>query len=682
MTCMEDGWAHKCRERGDVGADDKIPPRPAPTGNACQVATHAVVHLLFPSAPPCTTSGLAALCAACTKVGSSTTTSMGYSDAPRKSPSDRNSYYALSSLSSWSLRHTAALSLKSPTDSKYIQVSGPCEASCFFTRLELSSQIVSVGGLKTAASLRLFAIALSAQRHHDNTMHGFLHIKEIIDQIIDNLYIPRDFDAEMRRAREDGRWLQQITQRTQYSSLVTLACTSKEFTERCLDLLWWDLDSLVPIFVALGVSIRFFKEKERHDREFGISYMDEYQLDGVDIAELLGNADTERASYYLRRTRNLYTDGEELTPILLESLSAVMRGPHVPILPNVSQIFWKVNSSYYDDDFVYAQDIEMFGSPQVTRLALYPVEVTDSFHEHFPNLTGLDFFNCFTDTEPYDQAIARSVQYFSLHALDCHGYNIMPQTFGNLASMPALHRLCMANIPSVQLPAPRSPQSGPPHPFFTSLTQLDMTATPLATCCDLLRALDNPRALQLLRAGFPVSGWSPAGIEMFISSVSALCSPETLSDLAVTTASGGQWSERRVQVNVETSRVTSAMLRLLLRFTNLEFCDILAPALDCDDAFIESIASAAPRLVAVGLRSLPQYQHHSRLTLRSLYSLAKHCPYLRFMELNHLVSDIDQEGNQSFSGLKRTWDRERGLGVLPHLEIDIKGVDEALGARA
>ncbi|KAA1476201.1 hypothetical protein DENSPDRAFT_932878 [Dentipellis sp. KUC8613] len=509
-----------------------------------------------------------------------------------------------------------------------------------------------------------------------------MHIKEIVDHIIDSLYVPRDFDAEIVYAREDGRWRQVASrQRTQHSSLAMMACTSKEFTERCLDLLWRDLDSLVPIFVALGVPMRLFKEKEINLVEF--SNTNTYEINDVEIAELLKNADMERASYYLRRTRSLYIDGDELTLDLLLSLPIVMGGSHAPILPNVSQIFWKVNNCYYDNDSYYSQEIEMFGSPQVTRLALYPLETSDSFHHRFPNLTKLDFFNCFTDTEPYDLAIERTLQDFSsLRVLDCHGYNIMPNTFGDLAYMPALQRLCMANIPSAQLPAPRSPQVRLSHHFFTSLTQLDMTNTPSATCCDLLRALDNPHALQLLWIGFPVSGWSPSGIEALLSCIGALCSPETLSDLAVTPARNGQWSERHVQVDVETSRVTSAMLQPLLRLTNLEFCDIMAPVLDCDDAFIESIASAAPRLVAVGLQSLPQYQQHSSLTVRTLYSLAKHCPHLEFISLNHLVSIVDEDGIQGFSQLKRTWDHERRTGELPRLRIDIKGVDEALGAQA
>ncbi|KAA1476202.1 hypothetical protein DENSPDRAFT_499399 [Dentipellis sp. KUC8613] len=58
LARMEDGWAQQCRERGEVGAEDDaaVPPRPAPNAGA-------VVHLPFPSAPPCTTAGLNALCA-------------------------------------------------------------------------------------------------------------------------------------------------------------------------------------------------------------------------------------------------------------------------------------------------------------------------------------------------------------------------------------------------------------------------------------------------------------------------------------------------------------------------------------------------------------------------------------------------------------------------------------------
>ncbi|TFY59153.1 hypothetical protein EVG20_g7896 [Dentipellis fragilis] len=165
-----------------------------------------------------------------------------------------------------------------------------------------------------------------------------------------------------------------------------------------------------------------------------------------------------------------------------------------------------------------------------------------------------------------------------------------------------------------------------------------------------------------------------------------LCSPDTLSDLALTLHNDNDdgLNNNIVQLDMAASRVTSMMLWPLLRFTNLEHCSVSAPFLDYDDEFVESIASACPNLIVLCLQSLPSQQNRSRLTLRCLYSLAKHCPNLEVVELNRLVSGVGPEEDLGISAMKRTWNNEGRVagGVLPNLEIRITDVDEVLGARA
>ncbi|KAA1476208.1 hypothetical protein DENSPDRAFT_843108 [Dentipellis sp. KUC8613] len=507
-------------------------------------------------------------------------------------------------------------------------------------------------------------------------MHRLFNIREIVDQIIGSLYTPADF--RMRPYCVDSQEAR-LADRTaiQYSTLIALACTSKEFLEQCLDLIWRDLDSLVPIFLLLGVPMRFFKALDDERDEDGVRNEGDFQLPGVNIAELLANADVGRASYYLRRVQKLYTDGDELTYDLVDSLSTILRSqePRGSLFPKLSQLIWNVKIEGIEEHF------DMFGSPSVTKLSVYPIEQVCSAHLHFPNLAEVEFFNFWVDMNPFNEYIALAIaRLFPLRALDCSGYDIRVPAFDALSTMPALSRLCVAQFPSTVHIYTSAP--GPPsRPFFPSLQELSIGTISARTCHDLLRTLDNPQALKQFCVAIPEQEWTSAGMRNLVSCLSELCSPETLSGLALMLARNNNDLHRNHGVNqlhTGASRATSEMLRPLLRFTKFTQCDITAPILDYDDAFVESIASACPNLAILRLRSLSDQQDRSRLTLRSLYSVAKHCPKLGLVALNNLVAGVGPEEDLGIGTMKRTWDNGGRMGVA----IDIAGVDDVLGARA
>ncbi|TFY61819.1 hypothetical protein EVG20_g6909 [Dentipellis fragilis] len=295
-----------------------------------------------------------------------------------------------------------------------------------------------------------------------------LHIREIMDQIIGSLYIPADF-----------------SRRSHY------------------------LDGAL--------------EGERDDD--GLPTEEDFQLEDVmiylkiqNIAELLSNADMSRVSYYLHRIQRLYTNSEELTSTLVQLLSIVLKNqePHGHLLPNLSQLFWHVKKLEIEEYF------DMFGSPYITRLSMYPIREVSSAHLHFPNLVEVKFFNFWTDKECWDEYIADAITRLSpLRALDCFGYDLRFRAIYALSTMPALSRLRVAHLPPTVW-VYTSSHRPPSRPFFPSLQELDIHSISPKMCHDLLRAFDNPRALRQLRVGLPVQEWTSADMETLLSCVGML----------------------------------------------------------------------------------------------------------------------------------------------------------------
>ncbi|KAA1476200.1 hypothetical protein DENSPDRAFT_499315 [Dentipellis sp. KUC8613] len=497
------------------------------------------------------------------------------------------------------------------------------------------------------------------------TMHRCLCVREIVDLIIDALDTPRNFTEENKvdrgqRLRRSARpW-------TPYGTLAALARTSKSFTKRSLDLLWRDLDSLVPIFIVLGMPLSYFRPGQ----------MDAVNYEEAEPVEMLAKADPTRALSLLGRVKNLYTDGSELSRDILSSLATVKERTNTPLLPNLQTLYWDVEMG------VFQQESHIFSGPCVTRLSIHPSDALDWIAPAFPYLTEIEFIGSRSRTGALLDPLSHPITSFSsLTVVDCYANNITTDAFYALAAMPSLREFDIAGIPhGVRIPEPERHRL-PRQPFFTSLSRLKIRFIPVDTCCALMHALDKPNALQQLHLGYQEFYTTTyEKLEALLSCIAAVCSQDTLSDLAVT--KGYDDDQPIVIPFIELCHTPWALLQPLLRFSNIKHFSIQLPAHALDTYSIEHIASAFSHLITLSLLSLSNRHRDLRwkMPLRSLYVLAERCPELEHVEVDWLTAASDED--LGILGLRRTWDHERKWGALPPLDIAAGGVDFTLIAHA
>ncbi|KAA1476239.1 hypothetical protein DENSPDRAFT_501161 [Dentipellis sp. KUC8613] len=468
-------------------------------------------------------------------------------------------------------------------------------------------------------------------------MHHCLQIPEIVEQIVEHIRPVHDIAKEQTAAASKGRRLCMVE-----ATLFGLALTCRQFLEPSLNALWRNLDSVTPIFFVLGVRDGQLAEE---------------------AARILETADLGRPSYYFCRIRTLSAAQRDLELAILP-LEKIYRQNRLKVTPYLQHLYWDVPTKCK----TFLHKYEIFCGPHLVRLSVYPIGISHTVKEGCPNFKEMELLNEYGWLRDLDGSVSWCIRHLNpMHFVDAYEQELMPGSVAALAAMPSLHHLsAVALSPRSHIP---SSSDDPVRPFFPALRELRIRRVRIDLCGRFLQALQNPHLIQQLNIGYEHTDLDAAALERFVSLVGDICAPNSLTNFALMLTEIGKLATR--SPDEPTLRVTPETLKPLLRFSKLEHCHISTHFLDYDDAFVKSVAAAFPNLVTLTLLWTAEYQERSKLTLRSLYFLAKHCGKLEDVRLNRLTA----QGVEIVDTERRTWDHGTRFESSPRLRIRTWGAD-------
>lgn len=200
--------------------------------------------------------------------------------------------------------------------------------------------------------------------------------------------------------------------------------------------------------------------------------------------------------------------------------------------------------------------------------------------------------------------------------------------------------LALCHLPSLQELWLATAFVGPlPHAAFSSVIKLELhVSPPLTTGTALLRSGSFPN-LQKLEIHFADDGeWDAMEptLGSFFQAIESSCPRDTLTSIFTNCISFDIW-----RTVFRGNRFSPDVIRPLFRFTQMRRFHLdLAPFWDFDDAFIDTLARAWPRLEILLLDPgcYSEVPRPSRVTFKGLQTLAARCPRLRKLTMDVGVS--------------------------------------------
>ncbi|KAK7036175.1 hypothetical protein R3P38DRAFT_2910905 [Favolaschia claudopus] len=408
-------------------------------------------------------------------------------------------------------------------------------------------------------------------------MHDCLTIPEILQIIFENF-------QSLERSREDRR------------ALAALARTSNAFSALALDELWKELYDLEPIVCCMPSDLFSGRGEDRK------------------LLRPIKASDWHRPRIYLNRVKRIYISHDSLVPTnIFPALNASLPAGEVEShFRKLTSLQWS-----YQKDLL---NIRFLLSPKLNTLALgFPSSLTNSsFLSSIPlvcpGLKELSVYSMYSSLEgPSISELIRGL----------HSLRKIHIAVPDLASLEHLSRLkgltSFTCSLSNTLPILHSPLS------FIALEEVTVLDGNFETIIDFFSRCSLP-VLKRLEIS-PSSSATTTNADKLHRALSGSCPPSSLTALTLNFDAGGVAEE-----HPDMYTIPFRSFEPLLCFFNLTSISIGSKSGIClNDEEMEIIARTWPHLRRLSLWERVESQ---TLSLRSLSTLAEHCPCLNSLSLS------------------------------------------------
>ncbi|KAJ7174808.1 hypothetical protein C8R46DRAFT_1252898, partial [Mycena filopes] len=389
--------------------------------------------------------------------------------------------------------------------------------------------------------------------------------------------------------------------------LARLARTSQSFLEPALNALWRHQETIVNLLKVMPLGL--WAIEEDREAESGIRDFD------VTLLRPAIPSDWHRFLFYAQRVRsfNLWEDCK--TPEAYETLTRHF--PQQSLFPRLEELEWyPVTSSY----LVY---VRLFLTPTLTCLDLKMESISDlgilaTLALICPRLTTVRLGGTPDAAVPLISTFIRG-----LHHLESLSVRSLDQAaFFHIAQLPNLRHLSLMSLTSLRSIA----LTPDPHfPYFPALDTLTLTSVDDAPT--LLAFLGRSLVeLIIVGQGLPAPP-TQAAATRFYTALAQHCAHSSLQELALQDGYDGTSTPNAAQLDIYS--VGGDALQPLRVFRNLVVLKLSHSAgFHLDDALVENLASAWPRIEIVQLTSHSSCRLPPRVTLEGIYAFAKSCPNL------------------------------------------------------
>ncbi|KAF8349637.1 hypothetical protein F5887DRAFT_947344 [Amanita rubescens] len=427
-------------------------------------------------------------------------------------------------------------------------------------------------------------------------------------------------------------------------TLFQLCLSCKAMMQPALDLLWYQLDSLVPLMRCLPWDLY----------EEDVMWREDLQRDVVLIViHILTHSDIVGAT----ENDKVY----QFDSWIFQSLACAQQGTS-KLLPRLQQLTWSVQN---DDVYPF---IQLFLSRSIRHLKVFMIVTREntSLRMRFSLLTSLvshcpSIQSMVLDAENGAQynpviswgklfsgrassACAPFIAWTGLESLSLKNITLGPLT-NAIARLPALTTLKLYFCRIVDTQFPNN------APNFPVLKHLAMVRCEMDSCLQVLKCMSSTplRSINLFITGTPQEPqW--AGV---VNGLQNGILHDTLTDFVISSVAG----RRLVTLSFQT-------ISPLLHFRHIRSFGVYGYCtLDIDDDDVACIVKAWSKLRKFTM--IPKKPVPTRLTSHALISFAKHCPGLEELSLTINADALDNYEEQLGNGTCNRALRELGVNDSP-----------------
>ncbi|RDB28191.1 hypothetical protein Hypma_001356 [Hypsizygus marmoreus] len=425
--------------------------------------------------------------------------------------------------------------------------------------------------------------------------------------------------------------------------LCVLARTSRLFHEPALSYVWSELKDMVPLVGCLPEDVWSSRRGAFGSRDIKIE------------REILPS-EISRVLFYGRFIKKLEVPTVVIPHIegyILVLLANALQGRM--LLPNIEDLVWEPGHDYefpiihaYLGPNIRRLKISLFGMHGSDLSNRLPYLYAWKLPESYPSLESFKIDNGCSDELAVINIVSHVVCGWA-HLQVLSVSNLTPDAFEYIAALPDLRQLTLNDMANVS-PLPSQPpisQNG----IFPTLRDLNIVYKHPDIGIRLLQTTVCA-SLTHLKINCPCDAEHGNDILEVICNHRAAHS--TLQFLMVYSSETPSVNGPPfIQSHITPATLNTQSLRGLFVFTNLSSVHLeIASGFDLDDAGIEEMARAWPRLESLWLRTGAARPHQRpRLTLRALVILARECPALAKLGIGYLDATMDAlNAARSFAG--------------------------------
>ncbi|KAJ3544547.1 hypothetical protein NMY22_g2752 [Coprinellus aureogranulatus] len=425
------------------------------------------------------------------------------------------------------------------------------------------------------------------------------------------------------------------------TDLFHTALTCRRFTDTALDLLWYELTSLIPLLYTLPEEVLETNGKGEKTIVAPLN---------ISIIERLRNVYAPR----IRTLRLHRVDKPDIQPIFLESVSELDVGV---LTPNLESLDWYSEwpgQFYFGDTFPF---IRLFLSPALKYIGthLWPhnhaqQEVFASISSQYQHLTELrvswDLYTTYTDGGAC--LVSDLCKFNNLRRLTIP--NLTPDSMTYMATLPDLHGLYLTDIGPDTIPAPTLP---PSRSSFKALKDFRLVSEEIEKLYGIIQRIPSSAPLQLLSISHTARGihdkWEVdtggphyhgliSRWQVAVQIVHDHCSPDTLSSIELKDSNyfdpDGLADDFPRQPDTE-DLLEAIDITPLFKFKNLRTVEIsFCHGLWLTKDVLQGIPGAWKSVVFMDLSTnYPPYRQ-PRISLEDVVRLVAACPKLWGLGLN------------------------------------------------